>query len=590
MIIINITEYNKKTRYLAPLGKAVLKEGFYIASADEYVYKFLDKNATKSFLEIIHKEDRDVFLDAVNNISENKQYFLVRIVTVEASYKYMLLSMRYHNSILDDYRCIEIYMSDIIAAMDKHIVNRVTLAKYRRLMCLVDCMYFDYTKKDNKLNIYIYANDKSYMFLSEDLDVWEKQMKEKYVWKDDNQARFSAFCAHLRSALDEFKIQFSTTFFSKGSRSDNVVAIGSILFDAEGRRMVSGIITNKGRELEKPYYTTEASKDSATGLMNKRAIMEYARFKINNNDTESMSLWVMDIDNFKHINDNFGHLFGDRVIFNVAETIKRIVGIRGTVARFGGDEFVVILEDCDDETREYMLKAIYGELSILFSDDPYKLNITVSIGIADFPQNGRTYEELFKNADKALYIAKDNGKANCVIYDHEKHSDVSDASRMQGLKSVDSRVNRSMLYSDIIMELSEKGLNNRDSLFERICDLYDISGISVFTGDELKMKYNYGQYGAKIKRFSLMDDADFIELVSEDDMVEISNINKYKKKTFYDKYCRMEVTSNLISIYRENGAIKALVTFDTFNTSKEWTDAEVIALNALGKLIGKKAL
>lgn len=588
---MNITAYNEKTRYLMPLGMAILKGGYYIASADEYLYKYLDMNSDRTFTELIHPEDRQLFLDAANKVGNEPQYVLVRFITIEANYKYMLLRLKPDKFVVDGFQCIEVYVADIIASMEKHMVNRVNLTKYRRAMCLADYLYFDYDKKTNQIKIYMYANDKSYMFLAEDLDVWREQMLSSYLWKDVEKRKFETLYGCIKDGLDDFKIHLATTFFSKGKRSDSILISGSIFFDTDGTKMVTGVIKLNSGVMDKPYYTTEASKDSATGLMNKRAIMEYAAQKITEAQNKKLALFVVDIDDFKNVNDTYGHLFGDQVIFRVAETIKRIVGIRGTVARFGGDEFVVLLEDCDRETLEYIVKTIYGDIGLLFKDSHVDLHVTISTGISNYPENGTTYEELFQKADKALYVAKGGGKNKCVVYDEELHREVelvNEGQRMKGLKSIASRVNRSVLFSEIILALSSEGQTAISKVSGKICDLFDVSGMSVFTGEDLMCSYSYGKYSNKVEKFTLLNKPDFVELITEDDMIAMEDVRRFGDKSFYENYRRLEINANLTSIYRLEGQVGAVVTFDTFNTSRQWNEADMISLNAIGKLIGQK--
>ncbi len=588
---MNISDYNNKTKFLMPLGTAVLKGGLLIASTDQFFYKYLGKRPERVFTDLIHPDYKQEFLDAVARLDSGTQLVLAPLITSEGVYRYMLFRLDYSDDVIDNSRCIDMYISDVVAAMDKHIINRVNLMKYRRILGLNDCLYFDYVRKTNKICIYMYANDKSYMFLAEDLDEWSQQMWENYLWSDVEKRKFELFYAYLKDGLDDFKLQFSTTFFSKGGRNDSIVATGSTLFDEQGGRIIVGTIKLNASIEEKPYYTTEASKDSATGLMNKRAIMEYAAMRFNEAGNSRLALYVIDIDDFKNINDRYGHLFGDEVIYKVAETIKRIVGATGTVARFGGDEFVVLLENCDDHTVDYTLKTLYWEISRLYKGGNVDLNVTISAGVANYPEDGKFYEVLFEKADKALYIAKANGKNNYVIYDEEKHKDVevvNDAKRMQGLKSIASRVKRSMLFSEIMLELSGKGTLAMGQLMSKVCDLYDVDGMSVFVGEELKCQYRYGKYRKKIDKYTLMTNQEFVSLITEDDMVALEDIKQCDDKTFYMKYNPVEINSCLTSIYREGGVVKAVVTFDIFNTARAWSDSDMINMNAIGKLIGRK--
>lgn len=588
---MNITAYSEKKGYEMPLGMAILKGDYYIASADEFFYSYLDKHSDRRFTELIHPEDISLFEEAAAKLDEGTQYVLVRFLTMELHYKYMLLRLRPDKFVIDGIRCIEVYIADIIEAMEKHRRNRVILTKYRRMMSIVDYIFFDYEKKKNKINIYMYANDKAYMFLSEDLDVWYTQMMSSYLWKDSEKQKFETLYSCIKDGLDDFKIQLATTFFSKAKRSDSILVTGSVLFDTEGNKLVAGVIKLSSDEMEKPYYTTEASKDSATGLMNKRAIMEYSAHKIRESGDKQLALMVLDIDDFKTINDTYGHLFGDQVIFKIAETLKRIVSVRGMVARFGGDEFVVLLENCDNYTMNNMLKTIYGEVGLMFKDIYEDIHVTISTGISGYPKDGMTYEELFQKADKALYIAKANGKNNAVFYDEDTHKDVevvNERQRMKGLKSIGSRVNRSMLYSEIILELAKDGKSALADVVGKICDLFDVAGITVFVGKELKTVLRYGKYNCELERFTLMEHEDFVEMISADDMVIVDDIIQLRDKSFYDKYKRVEVNANLLSIYRQDGVVKSLVSFDVFNTSRQWSEQDMISLNAIGKLICQK--
>lgn len=588
---MNITDYNTKTKYAMPLGIMILKEDLHIATADRYIYRYLDNHADGLFTDLVHPDSVQEFLDACAKIDEGPQYIVVPFLTMEDQYRVMLLRIKRDNRKIDGQRCMEVSVADIVKAMEKHATNRANLTKYRRMMCLMEYLYFDYTRDNNRINIYMYANDKSYMFLSDDLDEWKEQMLEGYIWSDEDKRKFETFCVYLKDGLDDFKLQLSTTFFSRGGRNDSLVVSGSTLFDGDGERMVSGVIKLNAELTETPYYATEAAKDAATGLMNKRAIMEYAAYRIKESIGINLALLVIDIDDFKDVNDKYGHLYGDHVIFKVAETIKKIVGAGGTVARFGGDEFVVLLENHDPEKVVSMLKTLYGQIGVLFVEEQKDITVTISVGVASYPQDGDTYEEMFEKADKALYVAKANGKNNYVVYDKSEHEHIeimSDVARMRGLKSVSSRVSRSMLYSEIVLALSGSGKCSIPKVITKICDLYDVAGITVFTGEELKCKHIYGKYRKRSSMYTLLTKQDFCELVSEDDMVVINDVKKYKDKSFFDNYNRLEINANITSIYRVNGEVKAVVTFDVFNTALHWNESDMINLNAIGKLIGQR--
>ncbi|MEO6913136.1 MAG: EAL domain-containing protein [Candidatus Baltobacteraceae bacterium] len=164
---------------------------------------------------------------------------------------------------------------------------------------------------------------------------------------------------------------------------------------------------------------TLAYFDTLTGLPNRVMFQERVRDAIENAQSQFCRVAVLffDLDRFKDINDTLGHAHGDHLLQLVANRLLSVVGDQATVARTGGDEFIVLLPDCDGMesirvVAERLLHAI---------DDPYQLDdyeqfITASIGIAVYPEDGKTDLALIKNADIAMYRAKDRGRNAYQFY------------------------------------------------------------------------------------------------------------------------------------------------------------------------------
>ncbi len=127
-----------------------------------------------------------------------------------------------------------------------------------------------------------------------------------------------------------------------------------------------------------------------------------------------LSLAICDIDFFKKFNDTYGHLFGDVVLKTVAQTIKASIRSTDTVARFGGEEFVVIMPRTNLNEAFEKVEAIRKMIeATVVNDNLISASVTASFGVACYPENSLTQHELIKHADKALYTAKESGR-NCV--------------------------------------------------------------------------------------------------------------------------------------------------------------------------------
>jgi diguanylate cyclase (GGDEF)-like protein len=161
----------------------------------------------------------------------------------------------------------------------------------------------------------------------------------------------------------------------------------------------------------------DAKIDDLTGLWNQRAIKEvllraHHRHLIMQ---QPYSLMMIDIDNFKKINDTYGHLFGDQVITAVAGELKKSIRPTDTIGRYGGDEFLIILENCNHQRAEELSQRLLHhshQFTIINNNEP--VNTNISIGFASTDRIGADdSESVLERADKALYSAKKAGR-NCA--------------------------------------------------------------------------------------------------------------------------------------------------------------------------------
>ena len=140
---------------------------------------------------------------------------------------------------------------------------------------------------------------------------------------------------------------------------------------------------------------------------------------------------MIDLDNFKYINDTYGHIAGDRALKRFADTLKKCADRRDIVCRIGGDEFVVFYTDKID--RDELDKKAQEMLSLLtevLREMGYGQFTSVSVGVALHPYDGTGYEALYSNADKALYYVKKNGKNAYSFYSEEQQGSLQNATKM----------------------------------------------------------------------------------------------------------------------------------------------------------------
>ncbi len=163
-------------------------------------------------------------------------------------------------------------------------------------------------------------------------------------------------------------------------------------------------------------------RDPLTGLYN-RKYTEECIGKILKDGTPGM-LFMIDLDNFKLINDKMGHTEGDRVIRLFADILRQYARNNDIVCRLGGDEFILFLVGVNDrKIAADRAKSILNTMNERLSEMDYANSCSVSLGIAIHPQDGSDFQTLYKNADKALYLVKKNGKNSFRFYSDEEDGD-----------------------------------------------------------------------------------------------------------------------------------------------------------------------
>lgn len=179
---------------------------------------------------------------------------------------------------------------------------------------------------------------------------------------------------------------------------------------------------NKERSQEKKLQQ-RAENDLLTGIYNKKTMEKRVREALaERKDDEHQIFFMIDIDNFKKINDTLGHIYGDKVIDDTAARLKEIFKVNAAIGRLGGDEFAVCTSfeafDADNLRRYIQEKAeiVRKALKATYANSDTAVEVSCSIGIAVAPDFGTDFETIYQKADKALYLSKRSGKDRFNIY------------------------------------------------------------------------------------------------------------------------------------------------------------------------------
>lgn len=196
------------------------------------------------------------------------------------------------------------------------------------------------------------------------------------------------------------------------------------VLDGNGQRVhflavISDVTDRKRAEAELLYF---ANYDALTGLSNRIALLKNLRaeLKLAASEQRRIAVMLIDLDRFKQVNDTLGHAAGDQLLVRAAERLGRVVGRPNQLARIGGDEFVVYLDTAAHPAEalalsEKVFAAFRNPLPVAGNEIP----TTPSIGVAVFPEDGETAEELLRNADAAMAHAKSRGRDQLKLFTRE---------------------------------------------------------------------------------------------------------------------------------------------------------------------------
>ncbi|HFQ9140364.1 cyclic di-GMP phosphodiesterase [Enterobacter cancerogenus] len=167
-----------------------------------------------------------------------------------------------------------------------------------------------------------------------------------------------------------------------------------------------------------------ANTDTITGLPNRNAIHELISDAINARGDRQVGIVYLDLDNFKKVNDAYGHMFGDQLLQAVALAILSCLDEGQTLARLGGDEFIVMASDTSQSSLEAMASRILTRLRQPFRIGLIEVYTGCSLGIALAPQHGTDRESVIRNADTAMYTAKESGRGKFCVFSPEMNQRV----------------------------------------------------------------------------------------------------------------------------------------------------------------------
>ena len=345
----------------------------------------------------------------------------------------------------------------------------------------------------------------------------------------------------------------------------------------------------------------QAQQDSLTKLLNKasaqQAVTEYLEGR---SGTALAALLMLDLDNFKSVNDTHGHLYGDAVLTQVGTTLRSLFRSHDVIGRIGGDEFMIFLKDVPSremvaERCELLVNTFRNQLHSLMPDLP----VSVSIGCALVPTHGTAYTDLFRRADEALYNAKRKGKSQFSIYNpQEKYDSALDtAERTTRIDSdVQPTMNDDSLVRFVFQSLYES--RNIDATIEELLSFigthFNVSRVYIFENNDdntcCSNTFEWCNVGIHPEKENLQSVSYITDIPGWPDVYDEKGIFYCTDITALEPPVRaivepQGIKSMLHCAIMDRGVFRGYVGFDECTTNRLWTQGQVSVLEFLAQVL-----
>ena len=376
----------------------------------------LDEKFQNQFLSLVHPSDRQNFLIEVDRQMNkgNKLSLSYRVLCKDGTYKWTANSAQLFGDEQEErFFCIFLDLTEVRDAQEK---LRLSLEHLEIIMSQSSDIIFEWDFTSDSISISPNWLEKFGYAPRYDGSLQKEEILHNFYPDDiDPMAAFmetvrkgapnSSIDVRIRALEDRYiwcRIRATTQF---STENVPIRAVGTISDIDEEKRMVEDL-------------RRRAELDALTGLYNHAETEQRTKRYLAGNPKSVGAMFIIDVDNFKSVNDGQGHLFGDAVLTELAAGMRKLTRKTDVIGRIGGDEFAMFLKDLPSaQVAEEKARKLLEMFQQLFQGEKQPIKVTCSIGLSIYPLDGTDYQTLYHCADLALYQAKSLGKNRYARFD-----------------------------------------------------------------------------------------------------------------------------------------------------------------------------
>lgn len=582
-----------------------------LASFDDKYNIFVSNKSFTSYLgseelrsfkitDYIHPDDVESFKKFVEDKSFTGGEEVFRLKKKNNGWHYNVVRIHTEKGMVENRRNIGVEIIDIDESVGDYETAMDSLSRVRLLMSLTDEFAFIYDKETNMFKMFKYDRFNRIILYDMDIDQWKREMLSKSYVKYDEKAMLDTLVLNMKTYADSFSIKMNCAIRTQSDIFEAVRFIGTVHNESSTNKIIVGRVVSDesvGHASTAMEIMNELQYDSFTGVYNKKTITEYAKKRIAEEKEKRIVIAILDVDNFKSVNDTFGHLYGDKVLARVGGRLKEIVGEDGVIGRIGGDEFMIVFNGLDDDqVLRGMLRAIRTQIKWEFAEDFENLSITCSIGASIFPVNGRDYEDLFKKADCCLYIAKEKGRDRYVFFRDEMHRASYEAMLNKNQLNAMKNPREIRELKNVASFMENAMTDSRKAILDamrHMKDTFGIDNINIYYGEGMKKVYSFGSDIPEAKDAMYVFSEEFQKLMGENErFLQIGFADAFSDITpdFCGRMKAERIASTIQCYIGDKRNIKGLVTFNKCREASQWANYEIDCARIFAAVLSSMAL
>lgn len=541
-------------------------------------YRFLKEDFFITFDSLLTDNSKGVLEKAINQRAYNLPFVLEFFFSRDRDTRYMV-------AVITESGALETTVLRMIE-LDRIYYDYNVLLNERQeniaLLSQLESIYYSYDAFDGVITCYYYRENKN-IISSTDLKQWEKESLESLP--EQAHETVAKFVSSLKNGTRSF-----IGVIPAGGEGEGIDFSGTAIYNEDVHVKTVGVI---GKTNVKSIVDT-VRHDQLTGLYLKEDITNYAK-KLIDDLKQKTAMAIIDIDDFKNVNDRFGHSVGDTVLRKCAAIIEEQLGNAGKAGRIGGDEFYIVIDDFDGmETVKSILRGIKNNIADAYSDKKDGFHVTTSIGLTVAPDDADNFSTLYNLADHMLYLAKNKGKNRYIFYERAKHGTVEDILQT-GVDKVGIISRRGISRSEAVCQLLDLLYRGKtfsaEEIFSSIVKHFGVERIMLFNKTDRTVEAQGGSILPENGDFGGEVDYVYDERLdgyfNDDNVMVVNNIKNFRtlNPDIYENFFRQGIRSIMQHRFVGKNGKEYVISYESVSSNDTWHLEDMYLYRLLNRIL-----